>query len=94
MKFSFTALAALDKNYVFGCCLSLSLLHGAPGHKSFSAATVVWSNNWKNTRLRWSSAGLTIVTDVAIATGPALLGSRGPLCETCSLLNAWVDIII
>jgi len=32
------------------------------------------------------SAGLTIVADVAIATGLALLGPRGPLCEICSFL--------
>jgi len=35
-----------------------------------------------------------IVAGVAISTGPALLVSRGPLCEDCSLLSAWVDIII
>jgi len=35
---------------------------------------------------RDSHVGLTIVANVAISTGPALLGSRGPLYNNSSLL--------
>ena len=40
------------------------------------------------------SAGLTIVANVAITTGHAFLGTRGPLRLTCSLLYARVNIRI
>jgi len=38
-----------------------------------------------------TSAGLTIVANVAIAVGPALLGGTPSFVSTCSLLYARVD---
>jgi len=41
-----------------------------------------------------SSAGLTIVENIAIATGPPLWGPHGPLCKICSSIYARVDVRI
>ena len=41
-----------------------------------------------------SSAGLTMVANIAIAPGPGFRVPRGPLCETCSSRYTRVDVRI